>query len=445
MKKEQRTTSPANRSFDIRRKMITFAGCVILAGNVAFAQNAHKVTLQFKQAKLENVLSAIKDQTGLRFVYSDEDVATLGKVSIDVKNMDVTEALNRCLQGSGLSVSVRDNTIVISPATKGGVVKGVVLDSTDELPMVGVNVAVIKGKDQKLITGVTTDMDGRFSVEVPRSAQIRITSVGYKEIILNPTPGKDLNIRMVEDTKVMDEVVVNGFFTRTKQTFTGAAKTYTSEELLRVSPTNIFQALSTLDPGMTITQNNAMGSNPNAIPDLVIRSTTSLSTGNETGLNAPLIVIDGVESTIQALYDIDMQDIERVDVLKDASATALYGENAANGVIIIERKRVSQSPVRIRYTFTPQLSFADLSSYDLCNAAQKLELERRAGLTRRQSRPGILQKTGTGEQRCRHRLDFQTGAKQLLARPLALDIGTWCRTGLQHHRKLLEHTRCYEG
>ena len=380
MKKEQRTTSPANRSFDIRRKMITFAGCVILAGNVAFAQNAHKVTLQFKQAKLENVLSAIKDQTGLRFVYSDEDVATLGKVSIDVKNMDVTEALNRCLQGSGLSVSVRDNTIVISPATKGGVVKGVVLDSTDELPMVGVNVAVIKGKDQKLITGVTTDMDGRFSVEVPRGAQIRITSVGYKEIILNPTPGKDLNIRMVEDTKVMDEVVVNGFFTRTKQTFTGAAKTYTSEELLRVSPTNIFQALSTLDPGMTITQNNAMGSNPNAIPDLVIRSTTSLSTGNETGLNAPLIVIDGVESTIQALYDIDMQDIERVDVLKDASATALYGENAANGVIIIERKRVSQSPVRIRYTFTPQLSFADLSSYDLCNAAQKLELERRAGL-----------------------------------------------------------------
>lgn len=223
MKKEQRTTSPANRSFDIRRKMITFAGCVILAGNVAFAQNAHKVTLQFKQAKLENVLSAIKDQTGLRFVYSDEDVATLGKVSIDVKNMDVTEALNRCLQGSGLSVSVRDNTIVISPATKGGVVKGVVLDSTDELPMVGVNVAVIKGKDQKLITGVTTDMDGRFSVEVPRGAQIRITSVGYKEIILNPTPGKDLNIRMVEDTKVMDEVVVNGFFTRTKQTFTGAA------------------------------------------------------------------------------------------------------------------------------------------------------------------------------------------------------------------------------
>lgn len=76
----------------------------------------------------------------------------------------------------------------------------------------------------------------------------------------------------------------------------------------------------------------------------------------------------------------DINDIERVDILKDASATALYGENAANGVIVIERKRVSQSPVRIRYTFTPEVSFADLSSYDYCNAAQKLELERLAGL-----------------------------------------------------------------
>ena len=140
------------------------------------------------------------------------------------------------------------------------------------------------------------------------------------------------------------------------------------------------QTLATLDPSLNITQNNAMGSNPNAVPDLVIRSTTSLSTSNEVGLNAPLIVIDGVEQSLQALYDMDINDIERVDILKDASATALYGENAANGVIVIERKRVSQSPVRIRYTFTPEASFADLSSYNYCDAAQKLELERLAGL-----------------------------------------------------------------
>lgn len=267
---------------------------------------------------------------------------------------------------------------VIMAQGTGGTVKGQVRDNSDQLPMVGVSVSVIGGG--KVISGVSTDMDGRFSVDVPAGSQIRVTYIGYKEQQLAPVFGKAMDIVMVEDANAVDEVVVNGFFTRQKQTFTGAAKSYTSEELLSVSPTNIFQALATLDAGMTITQNNAMGSNPNNIPDLVIRSTTSLATNDEVGLNAPLIVIDGVETTLQALYDIDMQDIERIDVLKDASATALYGENAANGVIIIERKRVSQTPVRIRYTFTPEFSFADLSSYDLCNAAQKLELERLAGL-----------------------------------------------------------------
>lgn len=192
--------------------------------------------------------------------------------------------------------------------------------------------------------------------------------------------GHNMKIVLKPDSKTLSDVVVNGFFTRKKQTFTGAARTVTSDEILKVAPNNIMQTLATLDPSLNITQNNAMGSNPNAVPDLVIRSTTSLSTSNEVGLNAPLIVIDGVEQSLQALYDMDINDIERVDILKDASATALYGENAANGVIVIERKRVSQSPVRIRYTFTPEVSFADLSSYDYCDAAQKLELERLAGL-----------------------------------------------------------------
>lgn len=200
-----------------------------------------------------------------------------------------------------------------------------------------------------------------------------------------------MKIVLKPNSKTLSDVVVNGFFTRKKQTFTGAARTVTSDEILKVAPNNIMQTLATLDPSLNITQNNAMGSNPNAVPDLVIRSTTSLSTSNEVGLNAPLIVIDGVEQSLQALYDMDINDIERVDILKDASATALYGENAANGVIVIERKRVSQSPVRIRYTFTPEASFADLSSYDYCDAAQKLELERLAGLYK--STTGSLDKS----------------------------------------------------
>ena len=266
-----------------------------------------------------------------------------------------------------------------SAQTKHGTVNGIVLDESEHLPMPGVAVAVMKG--DKVVAGVTTDIDGLFTINnVPDGAKLRFTFIGYAEQRLAPVFGQKMEVVMKEASQKMDEVVVNGYFTRHRNTYTGAAKTISGDDLINVSPTNIFQALSTLDAGLNIQQNNAMGSNPNAIPDIVIRSTTSLATNNEVGLNAPLIVIDGVESTLQALYDINIQDIERVDILKDASATALYGENAANGVIIIERKRVTQAPVRVRYTFTPEMSFADLSSYDLCNAAQKLELERMAKL-----------------------------------------------------------------
>lgn len=262
--------------------------------------------------------------------------------------------------------------------SKNGNVYGVVVDEAEHLPMPGVTVAVVKG--DKMVSGVATNLDGEFSVSVPQGCVLRFSYIGYATQDLQPVRGKSMEVVMAESAEKIQEVVVNGYFTRNRNTYTGAAKSLSGDELLSVSSTNILQALSTLDAGLNITQNNAMGSNPNAIPDLVIRSTTSLATGDEVGLNSPLIVIDGVESTLQALYDINMQDIERVDILKDASATALYGENAANGVIIIERKRVSQAPVRVRYTFTPEMSFADLSSYDLCNSAQKLELERMAGL-----------------------------------------------------------------
>lgn len=258
------------------------------------------------------------------------------------------------------------------------VVKGVVTDATDHLPMVGVTVVSIV-KDN-VVSGVNTDENGKFQLNVPDGAKIRFSYVGYKSQTLNPTPGKTMKVEMEENAQLIGEVVANGYFTRSRATYTGAAKTITGDEIIAISPTNIFQALSTLDAGLNVTQNNAAGSNPNTVPDLVLRSTTSLATDDEVGLNAPLIVIDGVESSLTDLYGINPQEIESVNILKDASATALYGENAANGVIIVERKRVSQSPVRIRYTFTPTVSFADLSSYNVCNAAQKLELERLAGL-----------------------------------------------------------------
>ena len=278
---------------------------------------------------------------------------------------------------SPCTVQAQDNvTVVVNDGkVKSNSISGVVYSADDNEPLIGAQVRIV---GENVVT--ITDVNGRFSfksVELKKQ-KLQVSYIGMETLTV--TAGNEMKIVLKHDSKNLSDVVVNGYFTRKKQTFTGAAKTVTSDEIMKVAPNNILQTLATLDPSLNIAQNNAAGSNPNAVPDLVIRSTTSLSTSNEVGLNAPLIVIDGVEQSLQALYDMDINDIERVDILKDASATALYGENAANGVIVIERKRVSQSPVRIRYTVTPQLSFADLSSYDYCNAAQKLELEKRAGL-----------------------------------------------------------------
>ena len=278
---------------------------------------------------------------------------------------------------SPATAQAQDNvTVVVNDGkVKSNSISGVVCSADDNEPLIGAQVRIVGAN---VVT--ITDVNGRFSfksVELKKQ-KLQVSYIGMETQTV--TAGHEMKVVLKRDSKTLSDVVVNGYFTRKKQTFTGAAKTVTSDEIMKVAPNNILQTLATLDPSLNIAQNNAAGSNPNAVPDLVIRSTTSLSTSNEVGLNAPLIVIDGVEQSLQALYDMDINDIERVDILKDASATALYGENAANGVIVIERKRVSQSPVRIRYTVTPQLSFADLSSYDYCNAAQKLELEKRAGL-----------------------------------------------------------------
>lgn len=282
-----------------------------------------------------------------------------------------------CFVGNPISVCAQGNvTVVMNDGRESSnSISGVILSAEDNEPLVGAQVKIVGAN-----VATITDVNGRFTFKTValKKQKLTVSYIGMETQTVDA--GHNLMIVMKSDSKTLSDVVVNGFFSRKKQTFTGAARTITSDEILKVAPNNIMQTLATLDPSLNITQNNAMGSNPNSVPDLVIRSTTSLSTSNEVGLNAPLIVIDGVEQSLQALYDMDINDIERVDILKDASATALYGENAANGVIVIERKRVSQSPVRIRYTFTPEVSFADLSSYDYCNAAQKLELERLAGL-----------------------------------------------------------------
>ena len=255
--------------------------------------------------------------------------------------------------------------------------KGTVTDE-EGIPLPGVTVMI-----KWTTIGTATDIDGKFNLEVPQADTTKLifTFVGMQNYELRLSKKKtEYNIVMKSDTKALDDVVVTGFFTKKKESFTGSVKTMTVEEIKAVSNTNLIGAISMLTPGMRMVENNAFGSNPNRMPEIVIRGTSSLSTEGDESANQPVIILDGVEITMRDLYDIDINDIERVDVLKDASATALYGEKAANGVIVIERKRVLNDKLRLSYNLDGSLEVPDLKSYDYLNAADKLEFERLAGL-----------------------------------------------------------------
>ena len=263
--------------------------------------------------------------------------------------------------------------------SNGSTVSGVVTDKASGAPMVQVSVAI--WQDGHLATGTTTDADGKFSLKKPAGKfEMRVSFVGYKpQVIPMSRCRAGMTVSMDEDSHQLQEFVVNGFFTQQKNSFTGSASQVSVEELKQVSGTNLLTALAALTPGMEMVENTLAGSNPNHTPEIIIRGMSSFSNNDQT-VNQPTIILDGTEISMQELYDLDMNEIENINVLKDAAATALYGSKAANGVIVITRKPIPTSTLRVAYNLTANVQFPMLGSYDMLNAAEKLEYERLAGL-----------------------------------------------------------------
>lgn len=280
----------------------------------------------------------------------------------------------------GLGLSVIDVTAAIPQAiTESKFVSGVVIDKKLGETIPGVAVAI--WQEGRLVKGASTDIDGNFSIPKPVGTfEVRISLLGYKAVVVadyDCKPG--MTIELEEDTKEMGEVVVNGFFAKNKNSFTGSVKQITSAEIKQVSGTNLISAIAALTPGMQMVQNTSMGSNPNHTPEIIIRGMSSFSNEGQS-VNQPTIILDGTEITMQELYDLDINEVETINVLKDAAATALYGSKAANGVIVITRKPIKESTIRIAYNFTGNVQFPVLRDYDVLNATEKLEYERLAGL-----------------------------------------------------------------
>ncbi|MGN1215628.1 MAG: TonB-dependent receptor plug domain-containing protein, partial [Candidatus Cryptobacteroides sp.] len=259
-------------------------------------------------------------------------------------------------------------------------VQGTVYDENG-IGMVGV--AVYDEAD--IANGVITDDKGRFAIEVsPSCKELKASFMGY---ILEVVPlDKASKIRMKPDTQSIQETVVTGIFTRKKDSFTGSVQTMSSEDIKRVGNQNLVQSLKNLDPSLLVLENLEQGSNPNAVASIQMRGastldaeTTSLKSGYVSSGNTPLIILDGFETTLQKMQDMDMNRVQSITLLKDASAKAIYGSKGANGVIVIETKALTGERTLVTYTGSLSIEAPDLTSYTLCNALEKLEVEKREG------------------------------------------------------------------
>ena len=279
---------------------------------------------------------------------------------------------------------------------KGTRIYGVVVEKKTGSVLAGASVALWKG--DKMLTGTVTDVDGVFSIiTTEKDFEVQVSFMGYNTIRFSSSSRKlsGMKIELVEDSHALGDVVITGLVTKNKETFTGSATEISALELKQVSGTNLIGAIAALTPGMSMVQNTTQGSNPNNLPELVLRGMSSFSNQGQQ-VNQPTIILDGTEISMQELYDLDINEIEKITVLKDASATALYGSKAANGVIVITRKPILESKLRVQYNFTGNLQFPMLDDYDVLNAAEKLEYERLAGLYTAGN--GINQETGMPSQ-----------------------------------------------
>lgn len=342
------------------------------------------IRLSLKNVLIKDALWEIEKQSKMVFVYNADDLDKAGKINVEVKDKNVREALDACLKGSGFEYVIQQNTVVIkrsvtkTPDVQKLTISGKVVDR-DSTPLPGVTV-LLKGTN----LGVVTDLDGNYSIMIPvvGNPVLSFTFVGMKKEEVNVTGRKVINITLQEEQTAMDEVVVTGIYSRKKESFTGASQTYKAEDLKMVGNQNLLQSLKTLDPAFNIIANNQFGSDPNRLPDIEIRGKTSIVGFKEQfgeDPNQPLFILDGFETTLQTIMDLSMDRVESVTILKDAASTAIYGAKAANGVVVVETKAPARGRVKLSYNGSFDVSFADLTDYNLMNAAEKLEFELLSG------------------------------------------------------------------
>ncbi|WP_066220090.1 SusC/RagA family TonB-linked outer membrane protein [Formosa haliotis] len=371
------------------RLTIVFILSAVLSLNAAGYSQSKNVSINLKNVSFSRLFEEIRKQTDYSFFYNEQKIGELGKISVNEANVSVEKLLGDVLLGTDLSFKVVDGVVVIveddtPTTTQGIVIEGVVTDAKSNLPLPGVTILVKNG-----LLGTSTDIDGKYKIRVPAANITLVFSfVGYKTQEIKVAKNEVLVVRMEEEILGLEEVVITGYQTIDKRELTSSISSVSAEELDVVGAVSIDKMLEGKATGMSVTN---ISSTPGAAAKIRIRGGSTF-TGNQ----SPLWVVDGViyEDPVplsasdinsfdniniigNALTGINPNDIAKIDILKDASATAIYGTRAANGVIVITTKRGKEGKPVLSYSggfsYVQAPTYSDLN---LMNSLDRIDVSR---------------------------------------------------------------------
>lgn len=316
--------------------------------NAYYSQSA-EITVKAGQMKLTELFDLLEEQSGFLFFYVDSDVESVD-VSINTKSSKIEDVLSQALKGTNLTYSISNRNVSIvkrgETRQQGKRITGTVTDQNGE-PIIGANV-VVKGTTN----GTITDMDGRYTLDAKPADVLAVTYIGYHGQEITVGEKAILDIRLAEDTQTLDEVVVVGYGTMKKKDLTGSVSSIKSDDIRKTASTSLDQAIQGKAAGVQVTQ---ASSAPGGRVMIRVRGGNSLSSSNE-----PLYVVDGYlisagssaggsGAAQNPLASINTADIESIEILKDASATAIYGARGANGVVLITTKRGNVGKAQVTF------------------------------------------------------------------------------------------------
>ena len=394
-KKYQQFHSATMKAFKIAFVMLfLLSNCAIV-----MAQSPNKkISVTCKDEPLASALKKVEKASGYKVLFTYDEVQNY-KVTVSAKGQEVSHVLktmfdklpfNYKFNGKYINVSKKEKrSLSLSDGAEKGdhIVRGVVFDVHGS-PIPGVLITVV-GKHR----GTTTNVEGVFGLDLQASkALVEFSFIGMKKKRVTLTSQSAyVKVTLEDESHELGETVITGYRNVNKNSYTGSSTQILGDDLRKVSQTNILDAIQSFDPSFRIMDNTQFGSDPNAMPEMTIRGqsgvgnraldTDQLSKSNlKNNPNLPTFIMDGFEVSIEKIYDLDPTRIESITILKDAAATAIYGSRAANGVVVVTTVAPKPGEVRVSYGFTGTLETPDLRDYNLANASEKLEIERRAGL-----------------------------------------------------------------